>query len=149
MRQTGIILLIFLGTVSALHAQEHRNAQEHRAPLADSAARGWLAPLPQKLTVDWLREEVDPITRERRKIHQLMEQRAQKSVLQQQAIPSQKEAADATGTWRMTIGNTSVNNWSPFPDRALDARVIRFPLPRNMQPDKRPESMKRLDKLKK
>ncbi len=31
---------------------------------------------------------------------------------------------------RLRAGNTAVQNWSPFPDRALDARVIRYPMPR-------------------
>ncbi len=31
----------------------------------------------------------------------------------------------------LRVGNASVNNWSPFPDRALDARVIRYPMPRS------------------
>ncbi len=30
----------------------------------------------------------------------------------------------------LRVGNSSVSNWSPFPDRALDARVIRYPMPR-------------------
>ncbi len=30
----------------------------------------------------------------------------------------------------LRVGNASVSNWSPFPDRALDARVIRYPMPR-------------------
>ena len=31
----------------------------------------------------------------------------------------------------LRVGNSAVNNWSPFPDRALDARVIRYPMPRS------------------
>lgn len=33
--------------------------------------------------------------------------------------------------WQLHIGNTEISNWSPFPDRALDARVIRYPMPRS------------------
>ena len=50
--------------------------------------------------------------------------------------------------WRLTIGNTAAGNWSPYPDRAPDARNLRFPLPRNLTPDKRPEHIRQLDKLK-
>lgn len=31
--------------------------------------------------------------------------------------------------FRVNAGNV-INNWSPFPDRALDARIIRYPMPR-------------------
>lgn len=33
---------------------------------------------------------------------------------------------------RIAAGNTAIQNWSPYPDRALDARVIRYPM---RQPD--------------
>jgi len=40
------------------------------------------------------------------------------------------QADRAKWEWRIT-GNAGPNNWSPFPDRALDARVIRYPMPRS------------------
>lgn len=33
--------------------------------------------------------------------------------------------------FKLDIGNSAVKNWSPYPDRALDARVIRYPMPRS------------------
>lgn len=33
--------------------------------------------------------------------------------------------------WQIRLGNSGPDNWSPFPDRALDARVIRYPMPRS------------------
>ncbi len=33
--------------------------------------------------------------------------------------------------WLIHLGNTGSGNWSPFPDRALDARVIRYPMARS------------------
>ena len=42
-----------------------------------------------------------------------------------------------------------MNNWSPYEDRWLDARIIRMPLPRNMRPDKRPLAEQRRDALRK
>ena len=32
----------------------------------------------------------------------------------------------AIGEWRVSVGNNG--NWSPYPDRALDARAIRYPM---------------------
>lgn len=40
-----------------------------------------------------------------------------------------RRAADpsvAIGEWRVSVGNNG--NWSPYPDRALDARAIRYPM---------------------
>lgn len=33
--------------------------------------------------------------------------------------------------WQIRLGNTGCGNWSPFPDRALDARTIRYPMARS------------------
>lgn len=33
--------------------------------------------------------------------------------------------------WQIRLGNTGCGNWSPFPDRALDARTIRYPMSRS------------------
>lgn len=33
--------------------------------------------------------------------------------------------------WLIRLGNTGCGNWSPFPDRALDARTIRYPMARS------------------
>lgn len=66
-----------------------------------------------------------------------MERRAQQSVVQ---LPQDRTSFDLRkeiGLWRWSVGNTGVTNWSPYQDRALDARTISLPLPRAMKPDKR------------
>ena len=108
---------------------------------AATAMQEFLFMPPARLTTDWLKEEVDPIRREKRLIRERMEQRARQSVVHAPAAPASDEAMKAVGLWRWSVGNTGTDNWSPFPDRALDARIIRFPLPRDMQPDKRPAPM--------
>lgn len=126
-------------------------AQERQLPIlqTEPATPALQIVAPMSYSTLWLEESVDPILQKRRQIHQMMEQQAQQSVLLRPSIPQSEQANKVSGLWRMTFGNTSANNWSPFPDRALDARTLRFPLPRNMQPDKRPESVQRLEKLKK
>lgn len=52
-------------------------------------------------------------------------------------VRRQGEKAPEVPRWRFTVGNTSMNNWSPYPDRALDARVLTFPLPRKADPGAR------------
>ena len=47
----------------------------------------------------------------------------------------------------LSVGNTPADNWSPYPDRALDARTLRFPLPRDSRADKRPDNLKALDRM--
>lgn len=41
-------------------------------------------------------------------------------------------------TFKLDFGNSAVKNWSPYPDRALDARVIRYPMPRSAAYGKAP-----------
>lgn len=51
--------------------------------------------------------------------------KAQKSI---EPIKRKVEAPAVKFSFRVRGGNTE-GNWSPFPDRALDARVIRYPMP--------------------
>ena len=83
---------------------------------------------PEEFGLRWLQEEVNPYLRARRKLHRTMQ-----------------ELNRRTGLWG--IGNTSVNNWSPFQDRMLDARTISFPMPRGTKADKRTDQMKALDRM--
>lgn len=144
MRRTGLILLAVcsLGSIP-LHGQEGGSLRAK----ADSAAYGLLIGPPERFPTGWLKEQVDPILRERRQIRGMMEQRAQQSVAEFPAARSGSETIRNDRLWRLQIGNTQDGNWSPYPDRELDARIIRFPLPRDMKADKRTEQQKALDKL--
>ena len=51
--------------------------------------------------------------------------RAQKSI---EPIKQKSEMPAVKLTFRIRGGNAG-GNWSPFPDRALDARTIRYPMP--------------------
>lgn len=99
--------------------------------------------------VDWLREEVDPIQRARRRIRELMLERAGQRARELAAATDQstkpQDPAVEWGDWRFSIGNNG--NWSPYPDRELDARIIRFPL--RTKTDNRPGAEKALEQMRK
>lgn len=144
MRRIGPILLaVWTLWCNALCAQEGGSLRAK----ADSAARGLLIGPPERFPTGWLKERVDPILRERLRLRGMMEQRARQSVAEFPAARSGAEVGRSDGLWRLQIGNTQDGNWSPYPDRELDARIIRFPLPRDMKADKRTEQQKALDKL--
>lgn len=98
-------------------------------------------------SIEWLREEVDPIQRARRQIRQMRYERAEVRAAEAAAAAGQsltpKDPAIEWADWRFSIGNNG--NWSPFPDRELDARNIRFPL--RMKRDNRPEADKALERM--
>lgn len=83
--------------------------------------------------VGWLRQEVDPIRQARRRIHLAMRQRARERALESRPKQGSNTPANPgfnAGDWRFSIGNNG--NWSPYPDRELDARIIRFPMRRKV-----------------
>ena len=97
-----------------------------------------------------LREDMDPILRERRRIRRALQQRAdEQTPVIARPRTSAPDANRTAGLWRISIGNTSMENWSPYPDRALDARVLRFPHPRELRHDKRPLHVQRMEQLNK
>lgn len=155
-RIAGILLLAscLLGIRQA-YAQEFQpyyrtvgGADIDFARKAHEAARELLFGEPAQFSLQWLREEVDPLLRARRRLRQTMQARAEKqqSVIALQQAPK-RDLNKEVGMWRMSIGNTSVNNWSIFPDRMLDARTLRFPMRRDSKADKRTEPQKALDKM--
>lgn len=77
-----------------------------------------------------LRGELDPLQRERHEIRRLMRERAEHAALGAPVRRTQPEPTDAPRGMRLAIGNTAPSNWSPYPDKWLDARVIKYPLPR-------------------
>ena len=119
------------------------------AARANAVTRALRVLSPGMVGLYWLHEEKDPLRREQLRVQTERNARARESV-SVLAIP--KDAArnhlqKEVGAWRLWISNTSVNNWSPFQDRALDARTIRFPVPRNARADKRTDQMKALDRM--
>lgn len=85
---------------------------------------------PARPDVGWIREELDPVQRERRHLERMMRSRARARALEavegaeRSAAPA--DPSVAIGEWRVSVGNNG--NWSPYPDRALDARAIRYPM---------------------
>lgn len=85
---------------------------------------------PGPADVGWIREELDPVQRERRHLERMMRSRARERALEavegaeRSAAPA--DPSVAIGEWRVSVGNNG--NWSPYPDRALDARAIRYPM---------------------
>ena len=80
--------------------------------------------------LEWFRDEVDPLQRERRELERMMRQRAREQAVEitqaaQRGNSPRDPGIEAAG-WRLSVGNNG--NWSPYPDRELDARVIRFPM---------------------
>lgn len=55
------------------------------------------------------------------------EERARKAI---EPVKKSFEKPNVKVVFKLRGGNTE-GNWSPYPDRALDARVIRYPLPRS------------------
>lgn len=146
MHGKAIILLIAgLWSVTALRAQERTTP----IFMADSVAKIRLtAPPPMEFSTIWIKEATNPTLKQRREVQNLMWQRSRESVMNMPK-PRIQDPNKNAGLWRVSVGNVSWEVWSSFPDRALDARNLRFPLPRNMSPDKRPLSVQRLEKLNK
>lgn len=76
------------------------------------------------------REEADPIRQARKRLRMRMQERAEEVAVEaaRSARPAAKPKDPNVNMagWQFSIGNNG--NWSPFPDRALDARVIRYPM---------------------
>lgn len=137
--RTGMVLAGSVVLCAELDAQEISRAE--------IAAQRLFQPIAVPQTTMWLREEVDPILRQRREIGRMRE-----AALRRAAIARNDRKEDRRsdiGQWHAAIGNTAAGNWSPYPDRELDARTIRFPLPRRMNPDHRTENMKQTPLAKK
>lgn len=114
-------------------------------PSADSAAMILLPAALPPASTQWLREEVDPILRERRKLKQLREQLARQSAIERPQTGHRSDSNEEVGLWRWNIGNTGASDWSPYQDRMLDARIITFPMRRDARADKRTDAQKALD----
>jgi len=121
------------------------------ADFAPEIGRNWLfpgAPFRVKLPIEelrWMREGIDPVRHERR---MRMQQRAQQSIRFGNGPKKRRDFQVEVRMWNLDVGNSGIDNWSVYPDRMLDARMLRFPLPRNLHPDKRPEPVRRMGSMK-
>ncbi len=124
--------------IVTLQAQEPVAAWQNREPPIAPAIE---APQPiielRRLSYRQLLEKTNPHDRERRMIKEALARRAQEqSVIVRQPVVWQQVIDASIGQWQFQAGNTPSNR-SPFPDARLDARTLRFPLPRNMTPRSR------------
>lgn len=80
----------------------------------------------------WIRESFNPALRERHEIRKMLAERnngpVHKNTGRIRFSGDQRHVEPKL--WCISIGNTAMNNFSPFPDRLLDARTLRFPMPR-------------------
>lgn len=63
-----------------------------------------------------------------------MQQERRREVTDRNVVPIRRSfdrQRKVAVTWQIRLGNTGCGNWSPFPDRALDARTIRYPMARS------------------
>lgn len=117
------------------------------AARANAATRSLRILSPEKIGLHWQYTEEDPLQRERHRVEMVRNARARESVLALPQDAAKRYLQKAVGAWRFRISNTSFGNWSPFPDSALDARVLSFPMPRGTKADKRTDQMKALDRM--
>ena len=130
MKRLGSILLVagcLSGTLQP-YAQEYPAGPLYDTPdelsfKARAAARTLLFKELEPLSLQWLREEANPLLRARRKLRQAIQTRAEKAATTAVPMVPKRDLSKEVGLWRMSVGNTSADNWSPYPDRALDARV--------------------------
>lgn len=96
-----------------------------------------------------VREQSDPILRARMRIREAQRERAVRQALDAVArAPRSTKPEDPSvvaGDWRFSIGNNG--NWSPYPDRELDARNLSFPMRKDARADKRTDQQRALDRM--
>ena len=140
-------LAVLLLTAATLRGQELPGCM---TPGVRSEMRRFLEGIPSEARIRadmrWIRDEVDPLQRERRIVERMMRQRARERALESRTEQGRSTPTDPgidVGDWRFSIGNNG--NWSPYPDRELDARNIRFPL--RMKTDNRTPAEKALERM--
>lgn len=113
----------------SLHAQEPAPVSGVEHPIAPTALQSPVNP-PARYSKQWLREQLDPIRKEQSNIRMQLMQRESESLILQRSKRRKRNLTEESGWWKATAGNTAANNWSPYPDRYLDARMIKYPLPK-------------------
>lgn len=123
------LLLLLVGAASA-------RAQEPPARIAtdyEAVIGGMMEVGPMRLpSQQWIRESFNPALRQRQEIRRMLVERntgpVRKNTGRIRFHGDQRHVEPKL--WCISIGNTAMNNFSPFPDRLLDARTLRFPMPR-------------------
>ncbi len=87
-----------------------------------------VAPL-QAITLEQLKEAGDPFRWERHRIRRMID-RSTYRAQDKKKTRAKSQDEQETRLWRIRIGNNVDENWSPYPDRALDARTLSAPLPK-------------------
>ena len=152
----GLLLLGAAGGALPARAQElpdNPRGLEASAPLgemAHDAAGEMELRLPSvEEYLPLIREQSDPILQARMRIRRTLRERAIRQTMEaaQQAPRSVKpeDPSVAVGDWRFSVGNNG--NWSPYPDRELDARNLSFPMRRDARADKRTDQQRALDRM--
>lgn len=80
----------------------------------------------------WFHEAFNPALREQREIRKMLAERNTAPVRKNTGrirLRGNRHHVEPK-LWDLSIGNTAMDNFSPFPDRLLDARTLRFPMPR-------------------
>ncbi len=81
--------------------------------------------------VGWIRREMDPIRRERRALRLRMRQEERLTAERGGAATKGQNLEITTSGIRFTVGNNDPEAPNPHAEMAVDARVIRYPLPQN------------------
>lgn len=97
-----------------------------------------------------IREQSDPVLRARMRIRRARREIALRQTLDAAAkaprnAKPQDPSTEISEYWRFSIGNNG--NWSPYPDRELDARNLSFPMRRDSRADKRSDQQRALDQI--
>lgn len=152
----GLLLLGAAGGALPARAQEFPDKPrglEASAPLGemahDAAAEMELRLPSVEEYLPLIREQSDPILQARMRIRRTLRERAIRQTMEaaQRAPRSMKpeDPSVAVGDWRFSVGNNG--NWSPYPDRDLDARNLSFPMRRDARADKRTDQQRALDRM--
>lgn len=130
MKRLGSILLVagcLSGTLQP-YAQEYPASPVSDTPdelslKARAAARTLLFKEPEPLSLQWLREEVNPLLRARRKLRQAMQVRAEKAAATAVPMVPKRDMSKEVGLWRIASATprptTGVRiptvRWTPGP----------------------------------
>ncbi len=117
MKRLGSILLVagcLSGTLQP-YAQEYPAGPLYDTPdelsfKAHAAAQTLLFKELEPISLQWLREEVNPLLRARRKLRQAMQTRAEKAAATAVPMVPKRDMSKEVGLWRMSVGNTPADN---------------------------------------
>lgn len=117
-----------LCTAASLQAQELPLRTQRTVSGLRSRPLQLVVPAPEFALSDTLSWQLEHIRR------RIMRQERRREVADRNVAPVRRivdQERKVATNWLIHLGNTGSGNWSPFPDRALDARVIRYPMARS------------------